>query len=229
MSSVRISPLPETPYTLADVATLQAELGGTADGLAGYLQQATALIETFISRPLGKADYLDTFRLNGHARRSLTLGRFPVLSVASLSIDGADWALDSLDLDPNSGLLYPPGFGCGAGAGDGLSTCGYALASTPAWCGYRITVGYSAGYVLPGMVDDDGGAQLPPTLPADLVRACLDTAKALYHARDRDPLVRSETEQGIGSTSWLDPDAAAGGLPRNVAAMLGSYRRVGLS
>jgi len=70
---------------------------------------------------------------------------------------------------------------------------------------------------------------LPVTLPADIRQAVLLTARSFYAAQDRDPLLKSESEQGVGSTSWALPDATTGGLPGNAAAFLYRYLSAGFS
>ncbi len=192
---------------LAEIETLKAELGiaDTAqdDQLGRYLAQSSALIASYTGRSFPRAQWQDVFRLRGERRRSLILSERPVTSIEALNIDGDATDATALDLDELAGLLHRPHH-CSLGC----------------WWAHKIIVIYTAGYLLPGQPGRD--------LPANLERACLDTAKGLFHAADRDPLVRSEAEQGIGSTSWLDPDAAAGGLPQAVAAMLSAaYPRVG--
>jgi hypothetical protein len=47
-----------------------------------------------------------------------------------------------------------------------------------------------------------GGANLPPAIE----RACIDITLALWHRSARgDPMIRSESIDGIGSTQYLDP------------------------
>lgn len=212
MSSTRISPLPDTPRMLAQPDALRAELGtSVSDGdLTGLLVQATGLIEAYLFRPLLMADYLDVFRFPGDVRPMLVQAR-PVMAVAGIKINGVDLDLDGLDIDLAAGIIYPPA--CG------FSGCCYGP--------NRVSITYTAGFVVAGMKDGDG-TPLPPTLPSHIERACLDTAKAIYHAGDRDPLVRSESEQGIGSTSYLDPDPSNGGLPASAAAMLAPWRGSGI-
>jgi hypothetical protein len=63
-------------------------------------------------------------------------------------------------------------------------------------------------------------------LPEDLERACLETVKARWFARLRDPLVKGEQIQGIASADYLAPFTGAGdpGLPPSVVGLLQRYR-----
>ena len=192
---------------LAELGTLKLELGivdtTQDDQLGRYLDQASALIASYTGRSFPRAQWQDVFRLRGERRRTLILSERPVTSIEALNIDGDATDATALDLDENAGLLLRP-HNCALGA----------------WWAHKIVVIYTAGYLVPGQPGRD--------LPANLERACLDTAKGLFHAADRDPQLRSEAAQGVGSTSWLDPDVAGGGLPQGVAAMLSAaYPRTG--
>lgn len=65
------------------------------------------------------------------------------------------------------------------------------------WWGGNLTVEYRAGYVLPG--DDD------TTLPEPVERATTMLVGAYISLRGRDPTVKSESNDGVGSTSWWVP------------------------
>ena len=82
----------------------------------------------------------------------------------------------------------------------------------------KIVVVYAAGYRLPGDPQRD--------LPEDLERVCLETVKARWFARLRDPLVKGEQVQGIASADYWVPSTRAGdpGLPPSVVGLLQRYR-----
>ena len=82
-----------------------------------------------------------------------------------------------------------------------------------AWSAAKVVITYSAGYTL-----------LTDT-PQDLERACLVTLAAIHAARGRDPRLRSETADGVGSVAYLDPRAGAEALPVEAAALLMPYRK----
>lgn len=83
-----------------------------------------------------------------------------------------------------------------------------------AWTARKIVVSYAAGYAL-----------LADT-PYDLERACLDLCATIWAGRGRDRSLRSESADGVGSVSYLDPREGAGGLPQAIADALASYRRI---
>lgn len=83
-----------------------------------------------------------------------------------------------------------------------------------AWTARKVVVSYAAGYAL-----------LADT-PYDLERACLDLAATIWASRGRDRTLRSESAEGVGSVSYLDPRDGAGGVPQVIADALASYRRI---
>lgn len=65
------------------------------------------------------------------------------------------------------------------------------------------------------------------TIPDDVQSATLITARALFFDLQRgDPALRSESESGIGGSSWAPFEGA---LPHEATAMLNRYRAPGLS
>lgn len=79
------------------------------------------------------------------------------------------------------------------------------------WAHGKTVIAYSAGY------------NTLADLPHDLERACLEVCKAWWFARDRDPMLRSEAQEDIGSASYI-ANVEMGGLPPQVEAMLAPYR-----
>lgn len=207
MTTIATAQAPDT--LLAALDDLKAELQNASfedPALTGYLRQASAMATSFVGAPILLNSYRDVLRLERSPQREILLGRRPVVAIDTITADGQDLTDEidpGSDLDPDAGILHAPG-GCHG------------------WRG-RIVVNYRAGYLGPGMDAPDGLSA--PGLPADISRAVLITARALFYAPSRgDPQLRSESEQGIGSTSWLDPDGSAGGMPIDAAAMLAPYR-----
>lgn len=181
--------------------------------LTDMLLSASAAVESYIGRQITAADYTDLIRIRpGDQMASFVLDVRPVLSITSVVRHGQPLVTppDGWDFSSSSGILYPEN-------GDGSS-----------WGPGHYLVSYRAGWVIPGMTDADGNP-LPVTLPADIRQAVLLTARSFYAAQDRDPLLKSESEQGVGSTSWSLPDATTGGLPGNAAAFLSRYLSAGFS
>jgi hypothetical protein len=83
------------------------------------------------------------------------------------------------------------------------------------WRAAVVQVTYAAGYAL--LTD----------LPQDIERACLATLAGLQTARGRDPRIRSESADGVGSVSYLDPRAGAEAIPIEAAALLAPWRKMG--
>lgn len=81
---------------------------------------------------------------------------------------------------------------------------------------------WTAGSVV--AVTYDTGYSLPNSAPPDLKRACIEVVKAGYYARGRDPMLRSESVEGIGSSSYMDPRGGSQGLPPQASALAEPYR-----
>lgn len=79
--------------------------------------------------------------------------------------------------------------------------------SRTTWCASKVVVAYQAGYALP----DD--------VPGGVEQACLLTIVAWRVGRGRDPLLRSDSTEGVGASSWVATDAT-GALPPQAVALL---------
>lgn len=179
--------------------------------LTNMLLAASSAVQRYIGRQITVADWSDRIRIrNGDRLLSLSLGVHPVLSVAEVLLDGQVLPVpaEGWDFDPLCGILYPP--------------------NGHWWWPGRYSVSYRAGWAVPGMKGADD-KPLPVTLPPDIQQAVLTAARSFYSAKDRDPLLKSESEQGVGSTSWAMPDALSGGLPPDAAAFLSRYLPSGFS
>lgn len=211
---------PAQGLTLASLDALRDQLAGEPGGqnndpaLSEYLAQATALVQATLGRPVLAGLYRQTLRVgDGERRLSLALTASPVVEIVTVTQDGftLDPGPEGWECAAWSGLLYPS-----------------RLQGGWWWPGrYRVT--YRGGWILPGMKDDQG-EPLAPTVPADIRAATLSTARALFFTAQRgDPLLRSESEQGVGASSWATPDASLGGLPPDAASILARYAQAGLS
>lgn len=73
----------------------------------------------------------------------------------------------------------------------------------------------------------DGGYALPDAAPGDLAEACMTLVKASWHARKRDPMLKSQSVDGVGTdTYWIGGTNSASGLPEALEAGLVNYRLV---
>ncbi|KXV62632.1 hypothetical protein AD949_10570 [Acetobacter orleanensis] len=208
---------PAQLVALALLADLKADLGiadSAQDGrLNSLILDASGLVLDYIGRPVLDASWRDVIDIRpGDARLSLMLGIWPVTKITAFGVHGAapftPDQISNLDIMHDSGIVYPP-------------------ASGPAlWPPGRYIVTYQAGYIAPVV---EGGAVVEAgTIPRAMSSAVLIAAKAAWHAADRDPSLRSESEQGTGSSSWVAAASGAGGLPQEAADRISRYRSGGL-
>ena len=199
---------PATNTALATRAYVKGELGPTDNStdaqIDAYIRQASDAIVGAINVDIAKATVAETFRRTRRgiicgARGSssdskLTLARMPVLSISSVVEDGTT-------LDPSEYELESADFGLLLRLRDGfLST----------WSASTIVVTYTAGYDLPNS--------------ALLQRACALLVAQYKSSASRDLTVRSESTDGIGSTSWFDGAVDRGGLSPEVAGILQQFQ-----
>ncbi|HEV7455917.1 MAG TPA: hypothetical protein VGN96_04010 [Roseococcus sp.] len=197
-----ITPPSASALVLLDVVKADLGLAGTFDQdpwLASEIIAASATIARHCDRVWGRATVQETFRAVGHDREALLLSRCPVVAVASVLVDGTALAPEGFEVDAEAGILYRL---------DGDERRG--------WRARAVVVTYTAGYLLPGQAGRD--------LPADVERAARLLVTAAYEARGRDPMLRSESVQGVGAVSYLDPRAGAEDMPPQAAALLSPYR-----
>jgi uncharacterized phiE125 gp8 family phage protein len=81
------------------------------------------------------------------------------------------------------------------------------------WGPGTITIDYSAGYTL-------------ETMPGDIVHALITLVAHYRSSASRDPLVRSETIDGAGSTEFYF--RSAGNLPAEVEGLLDRHRKLNI-
>jgi hypothetical protein len=203
---------------LTTLTALKAELGitGTASDVRAQalIKQASATIETYLGRRLGRRSLTDLFRNPwdfGTRWRSvprLYLSAWPVVADSVVVVENA------ITLSPTDYTLD---------AEEGMLTRGvYGVSYGPlsyAW-GENVSVSYDGGYILPGTDGAD--------LPGDIERACLDLAIRSFHGAARDPALRSETVPGVIEQTWTSAEniPTLGGLPIDIAQALISYKRV---
>ncbi|RKQ70123.1 hypothetical protein [Oceanibaculum indicum] len=193
-SIVEISGAPASEY-LVSLAQAKGVLPSLSDSdLNDLIAQASAAIASYCSRSFGAVTATETFRLLNRAD-ALVLSHYPVSSVAGIELDGVALTSTGYEVDKKSGLVYRLG-------GD------YRIP----WCGVKCVVTYTAGY------------ELPASAPADLARACLMQMQTMAATVGTDPRLRSESVEGIGSRSWVDPGNGGGALPAVVTGIVDAYR-----
>jgi hypothetical protein len=192
---------PATSTRLTTIPAVRAHLavGDDVDDItvADWIDQASASIVSQCRRRFARETVAQTFRrpTNG----PLVLDRAPLVEAPTVNADGVDLLYDDLDCDLAAGLIYRMQGDCRGG-----------------WYCRQLTVTYTAGWSLPGNPDRD--------LPADIEQACLTLVAARAAGIGRDPMLRSRTVEGVGSTSWI-ASADMGALPPQAAGLLAPYVR----
>lgn len=198
MALTVIEPAVETKLTtLETVWDALAISPGAADTFLDLsIDQASDAICTWCGRTFA----LETVRETIYSRSfsdGIMLSRWPVVSVISVSMAGADQDVGLIESEDGGFLHRVDANGARRGWGIG-----------------NAVVEYQAGYLLPGTAGR--------TLPHDIERAAILLVRAAYFSRDRDPSVRTETVEGVGSTSYgLDSGFT---LPPEVEGLLSRHR-----
>ena len=194
---------PAVTGNLTVLATVKAELGITGSADDAYLEamicQASQMLATFCGRrTFGLERVRQTERLNT-SPEVIILDRDLNVGLVSVTEDGE--ALTAADYELDGSLLYRL---------DGAERVRWTA-------GTVVQITYDTGWQL---LTDEAGVGLPH----DLERACLEVIKAGYYARGRDPMLRSESVEGIGSSSYMDPRGGSHGLPPQASALAEPYR-----
>jgi hypothetical protein len=132
---------------------------------------------------------------------ALIASQSPVMEIHAITVDGAELDPAGYEVDAEAGLLYR------------LDAAGERCP----WYGRRLVVEYSAGWILPGEDDRD--------LPGEVEQACLLVVSDLVAGAGRDPRLRSESVEGVGAVSWLDPRQGTEQLPSLAVGYLAGFRR----
>jgi hypothetical protein len=163
------------------------------------IADASSALAAWAGRPLERSRAVE--RLPGVDGAILMLARTPVRVVHAVrlavpgrqveTLPAGGWSL----VDPDLGWLHRP---------DG--TWAAPVMGTPVW-----QVDYDGGWILPGAPDRD--------LPEAIERACLETVKAAWFARRRDPRVTAERADEVYSGEWRGdrhflPETARALVPR---------------
>ncbi|HVJ31659.1 MAG TPA: hypothetical protein VND94_00975 [Terriglobia bacterium] len=199
-----------TPATTKSLTTrdrVKSELGVTSNsdnaGIDALIADSSRIISSYCDRVFAQEVVSEVFRRGSwRPAESIILSRFPCTSIASLTEDGVAVAGSNWEADPETGIIRRL-------SGDSLSC----------WTASKIIVAYTAGYVLPGNPSRD--------LPEDIERACLMLTKLMYFSRSRDPLVKEETIDGVGSASYYVRGAMDMSImPVEITSLIEPYRRI---
>ena len=207
------------------LADLKSDLGISAATFDSSLERrilaASELIESWCGRSFRyAAGFVE--RVKGEGWPSITLSKTPVISIASIVLDGSTIPSDAYSLtDADRGRVYRP---------DGWAWTASLLASASP---ERVTgteeaafvVTYTAGFVLPNdSVQNPAGAS---PLPSSVVEACLLWAAELHLGRGSRGDVVSE-QVGDASIAYAVnsiEERRGGQPPPAVTKLLGPFRR----
>ena len=199
---------PATSKRLTTVSTVRDELGITTaeasdDTVNRWIDYASQAIVDYCATEFAEQTYLEEVYAPPANRARILLSRFPVTSVTEAKYGGDVMPVEDYRLD--DGYFYR------------LSASGRPVF----WGPSQIAIQYVAGYTLPGTPNY--------TLPPTIEQACIDEISARRSRLARDPLIRSETEDGVGATTYqvvsgtgslTHPDSA-GNLERYRMVLLG--------
>lgn len=178
--------------------------------LQSLIDRASAEFSRQVGRPLALQVYRERLRID-KPLPAINLSRGPVAAILSVSIDGKAWAgqLDECDVDRDTARIH-----CTA----------FLPHVNRLGCPCVVDVVYAAGYLLPDAQPPDIAAALlplqPQSLPASVAGGCLTTVAMLRMSSDRDPLLKSESVQGVGNTSWGALNEASGAITSDALAAL---------
>lgn len=200
MLTVTVNP---TSNDLTTASTAQRELSLGQDdltGLAELITQASFLVASHCSRwhATGHEFGEQTVRQTERLTRplwSIKLERDLNPAITSITEDGT--ALTAADYELEGERLYRLD-------AEGDRTC---------WPATRIVITYTTGF------------DLVPGLPPDIERACLLVLQQIIATRTRDPMVRSESVDGVVAISYLDPRAGSEGVGPIAADLLKPWKR----
>jgi hypothetical protein len=146
-----------------------------------FIDQVSQVIVDYCRRPFGIETVRDTFDDCTLCRDGMVLSRGPVVEIVSVTATHATLMPAEYRLDRQRNRLQL------------IDTAGQVVP----WWGGSLAVEYRAGYVLP-----DDNAAGDTTLPASVQRAAVILLSQYLAGRKRDPGVKQESTEGVGSTSW---------------------------
>lgn len=133
----------------------------------------------------------------------LLLARTPVVSIASVVVDGNTIDPSLYRLDAKTGELFA------------LDSAGYPCV----WQFCRdVVITHTGGYILPDASNRD--------LPKGIEGACIDLVSSFWAAKGRDPALKSLDIPGVSTSQyWVGAVGEDGELPPLVVTKLAPYRR----
>lgn len=171
--------------------------------LQRLIAQCSSAATSYCNRVFPLQTYLDTIRLRNGADVLMTR-RHPVTQIVSILEDTTALIVSNdYEFDADNGLIRRLD-------GSGLPS---------KWTGdKKVAISYKAGWILPGT------PALASTLPADLEDAVIRMVKSRYLARERDPFLKAERVDGVGSVDYWVAAGTDGNMTPDVSDVLDNYR-----
>ena len=211
-----------TARDLTTVSAVKLDLDNTEEKddklIAEMIRRASAAIDTYLSpRELRRQTYSET--VSGSGDLHLRLSQYPIVSVASVALDGSPVVDYSIE-DAAAGILFRR-----LGWND-TTLVGWNLTGTPLPQGQdpRYVVVYTAGFLIPSVKSDDVNDQ-GPRLPSDLERACIELVKEWMAPASRKGGGSTITSKKVGDLTITYGDKGqTSELPSQVRMMLDPWR-----
>lgn len=209
MRSIVTVASPASDTALTTLARVKLELNITTNAndviLQDKIDEASDDIEAALGFRVVRETVVETFWREQYDSipDRLILDRTPVVSIASVVVDGETFDVSRWRLDPKTGELFA------------LDTSGWPCV----WLFFKSTVvSYDGGYILPDASNSD--------LPKGIEGACIDLVSSFWAAKGRDPAVKSEEIMGVISKQyWVGAVGEDGELPPSVVMKLTPFRR----
>jgi hypothetical protein len=192
MSNLTVT-TPAAALDLTTIETVRGELNlpdnAHDERLKTLITQASDVVARYCNRTFGNETVTETFRLDV-SQLEIVLSRFPVISITSITENGTALTPSDYELDAPRGIITR------------------LHNDRPCfWSRWKIVVVYSAGF------------DLLDHLPHGVERAAIQLVKSWFLGGTRDPLLRSESVNEIGTTSYRDDE-----LPPDVRLLLAPAR-----
>lgn len=192
-------------YDLTDLDTVKEELGITNDSedakLQRWITQASKTAAKYCKRVLLQETVSETFRADRLYPRSETVGflslsRYPVASITSVTEDSTALESSAYSLDAAEGFLNRL---------SGNSPCDWSFCES-------IVVVYVAGYAA-------------DAIPEDLEAAVISMVRDLRSDTTRDPNLIEQEIEGVARYRWGATSDAKAVLPVEISGLLDPYVR----
>lgn len=210
-----ITTAPDKKLTTAETVRDEIGLSTLKDDhfIDRLINEASQAIVSYTNREFAEEEVKE--RVPGFDSPELIVSRTPIKSISEVSYDG-ETVINSDDYrigDPDSGFIYRIDY-----IWQSTERVRYNLeprwavdSPEPEW-----VVTYTGGYVLPSSNWTE-----TRDLPYDIERACIETVKAWFLSRQRDPNLVSMRVNGAFSAEYTQF-----GIPVSAAEMLKPYVRI---